>query len=272
MRVVGTRRIQIADLNTNLFVRKELDVEHALYLAELIENGTPMRDLIEVTDTAGHTNIIVDGRHRKDAYELAKIKEIEVKVLAFESEIEMIGYAYRANSGGSLPPPRHDTEHTVMLFIDRKESLKNIAQLLGLPIGMTRSYVAAIKAKETRQKIAKAISAVTDGGLTVAKAAENYGVDADSIKDHISGKRKGHKNGIDDIQRGLTTDYKSLGSKNAALLRSILDKFEDGDVTRKQVLAILDHLVDLQKGAARSLKSWRDRFEAKPGNKDKAAK
>ena len=74
MRVVGTRRIQIADLNTNLFVRKELDVEHALYLAELIENGTPMRDLIEVTDTADHTNIVVDGRHRKDAYELAKIK------------------------------------------------------------------------------------------------------------------------------------------------------------------------------------------------------
>jgi len=263
MKVLGMRRVRISDLQMNMFVRQELNENHAIYLGQLIENGVPMRDPIEVTDRDGVLNIVVEGRHRKEGYELARVEEVDVRVLECESEAEMIGYAYRANTGGSLPPTPQDTEHTVMLLIDNGETIKHIGELLGLPASMTRIYVKAVKAKIARQQIMKATSAITEGGLTVPQAAEKHNVDPDTLKAHLSGKRKKHKQGIADIQRNLTTAYKSQGSSNAALIRSLLEKLEDGDVTRKQVTEIFDHIAGLQKGAIRSFEGWRKRFEAK---------
>ncbi|MBI4713759.1 hypothetical protein HY771_01035 [Candidatus Uhrbacteria bacterium] len=244
-------------------MRRELDTEHALYLGQLIANGVTMRTPIEVTDCDGILNVVVDGRHRKEGYELAGMNEIDVRVLEFESEVEMIGYAYRANAGGSLPPTPEDTEHTVMLLIDKGESIKRISELLSLPPGMTRIYVKSVKSKSARKQLMKAASAVTDGGLTIAQAAEKHGVDPETLKDHLSGKRRKHKQGVADVQRQLTTAYKSMGSKNAALIRSLLEKLDDGDVTRRQVADIFAHINELQKSASRALEGWRSRFEVK---------
>ncbi|MBI2475016.1 hypothetical protein HYV69_01180 [Candidatus Uhrbacteria bacterium] len=260
---MGIRRVRVTDLKMNLFVRKELNTEHALYLGQLIESGVKMKDMIDVTDRGGEQNVVVEGRHRKEGYELAHVEDIDVRVLEFESEAEMIGYAYRANTGGSLPPTPQDTEHTVMLLIDKGETIKHIGELLGLPASMARIYVKSVKSKIARQNLMKATAAVTEGGLTVQQAAEKHGADFEDLKTHLSGKRKQRKNGVADIQRSLTSAYKSMGSSNAAMIRSLLEKLEDGDVTRKQVTEIFNHLTALQKSALRSIEGWRKRFEAK---------
>jgi hypothetical protein len=271
MRNKGTRTVKLADLQMNLFVRKALNQDHALYLADLIENGVQLRDLIEVTDRDGVMNIVVEGRHRKEAYELNNVAEVKVKVLEFDDEAEMIAYAYKANTGGSLPPTLQDTEHTIMMLLERGEAMKRIGELLGLPAGMARKYINSVKSKTSRQKLMKAASAITDGGLTVAKAAEQYEVDADALKQVLSGHKRKHKMGVAEVQRGLTKTYKSLSSKNAALIRSLLEKYEDGDVTERQVREIFAHIEQLQKRSTRAVSDWKKRFDAANGKPAKAS-
>ena len=262
MRIRGTRVVKLAELQTNLFVRKQLDQRRALYLGELISDGVEMKDPIEVTDRGGVQNIVVDGRHRKEGYELAGASETKAKVLEFEDEAEMIAYAYRANVGGSLPPTQEDTEHTIMLLLERSEPMKRISERLGLPAGMARKYINSVKSKTSRQKLMKAAAAITDGGLTVAKDAEQYDVEVDKLKEVLSGHKRKHKQGIAEIQRGLTKTYKSLGQKNAALIRSLLEKCEDGDVTERQVREIFAHIEQLQKQSAHSVADWKKRFDS----------
>jgi hypothetical protein len=263
MRKKEIRTVKISDLQVDLFVRKELDQDHALYLADLIENGVQMKDLIQVIDRDGMMNIVVDGRHRKEAYELNNVVEIKVQVLEFEDEIEMIAHAYKANTGGALPPTPQDTEHTITLLLDRGEPMKRIGELLGLPAGMARKYIQSVKSKASRQKLVKAAASITDGGLTVAKAAEQYGVDLEALKAIISGRRKKNtKMGIPEVQRDLTRNHQSLSQKNAAFFRAFLEKYEDGDVTEKHVEEVFVHVEQLQKQAARAVSNWKKRFHA----------
>lgn len=257
MKAKGTKVVKLTDIQTNLFVRKALNQDHVLYLAELIENNVEMKDLIEVTEDFQ----LVEGRHRKEAYELNGVKEVKVKILEFEDDGEMIAYAYKANTGGSLPPSPQDTEHTVMLLLGRGETRKHISELLCLPLEMTRRYVKEVQSKAVRAKIAQAAAAVTEGGLTVLKAAEHYSVDLDRLKDKLSGGKRGpHKRGVEEIQCGLTRTYKSLSSKNAALIRSLLEKYEDGDVTEQQMRDIFAHIEQLQKRSIRAIGDWKQRF------------
>lgn len=269
MKVIETRVANPAELTTNLFVRKALDQDRVLFLAELIENGVKMTDPIEITKDSE----IVDGRHRKEAYELNGKKEVEVRVLDFSNRVEMISYAYKANAGGAKPPTAADTEHTIMLLLSMKESVKKIGESLGLPPNVARKYIADVKSRMDRAHLQRAAAAVTDGGLTVAKAAEQYEVDPERLKEILSGKRRKSKSGIQDLHRGLTTLYKSVSSRNAATLRGLIEKYQDGDVTEKQVREILDHLKDLQRQSARSVSDWEARLNgmANPAKKAMAS-
>lgn len=259
MKTKGMKTVKLSELKENLFIRKELNQDHVLYLAELIENGVEMKDFIETTEDFQ----IVDGRHRKEAYELNKIDEIKVRILEFENEAEMIAYAYKANTGGSLPPSPEDTEHTIILLLGCSETKKRIGELLGLPIGMARRYINVVQSKTARAKLLRAKEAVTDGGLTVAKSAEQYDVDIDKLKEELLGHRqKCHKEGIAEIQRNLTKTHSSLSHKNAASIRRLLEQHEDGDVTERQVRNIFSHIEQLQKRSARAVKDWKQRFES----------
>lgn len=261
MKSKGMKVVKLADLKANLFVRRELNQEHALYLAELIETGVEMNDPIEITEDL----MVVDGRHRKEAFELNNVAEVKVRVLEFENEAEMIAYAYKANTGGSLPPSQSDTEHTVVVLLERGESKKRIGELLGLPAGLARKYVNQIESKANRAKVQRAVAAVVEGGLSAVKAAEQYGADLEKVKEALSPKKKGKANGIAEARRNLTRLFRSVSQKHSHLIRSLLDKYEDGDVTEKQVREVIDHLESLQKQSARSVADWRKRFDAVTG-------
>lgn len=250
--------VKIAGLKTNLFVREGLNEGHVLYLADLIDGGTELPPILITRDME-----IVDGRQRKEAFELNKRTEIPATFVDVRDDIQLIAMAYQANVGGSLPPTQQDTEHTIQLLLRRGVPKKQIADLLGLPASMARKYVNDVQSKTARLQLQKAVTAVTEAGLTIAKAAETYGVDLDKLKEIISGRRRKHKAGVADIQRGLSSTHKSLSLKNAALVRSLLEKYEDGDVSEKQAREIFEHIEDLQKKASRTFADWRKRFEAK---------
>lgn len=262
----NTITVAIKDLKRNLFVRGALNQDHALYLAELIAAGVKL-DPILVTNEL----VVVDGRHRIEAYELNIKTTVEAVIVSLATESELIGAAYRANTGGSLPPTIEDTEHTIEQLIENGETIKRIAELLGFPASMARKYVNTVKSKVARQKLMNAVAAVTDGGLTVAKAVEQYGVDAERLKEMMSGHRRKQKQGVAEMQRILTKTHKSLSLKNAALIRSLLEKLEDGDVSPRQVREIFAHIERLQKQSARAVVEWKRRFTAADGKSTKVA-
>ncbi len=260
------RIISITDLQENLFVRKALDQDHVLYLAELIDSGVEMRDPIEVAEIEspeGKVLTIIDGRHRKHAYELNNVTEIEVEVLEFEDEAEMISYAYQKNVGGAKPPTQADTEHTIDVLIRSGVPKKRIAELLNLPSYLARKYINLVHSKMERQKVMRAAAAVREGGLTLYKAAIQYDVDPESLKVALGGKKKPPKNRVEEIHRNLTKAYKSIGQRHAALIRNLIEKFDDGDVTEQQVNSVFNHIEKLQKQSARTIAEWKKRFEAK---------
>jgi transposase-like protein len=257
-KVKARKIMKIADLKTNLFVRQSLNQDHVLYLAQLVENGVKLPP-IRVT-VQGR---VIDGRHRIEAYELNDITEIEVEIVDIFDEIDLIAEAYKANAGGSLPPTTQDTEHTIMLLLERGESMKQIGEVLGLPTGMARKYVSSVRSKISRQKLMKAVAAVTEGGLTVAKAAEQFEVEKESLKNVLSGHKRKNKAGLAEVQRGITKSHSSLSQKNAALMQKIFDAFDDGDVSENQVREVFKHIGKLQRSASRAISGWKSRFDAK---------
>ena len=259
--------VSLSELQQNLFVRSALNQDHVLYLAELIQNGVELPP-VKVTDK----RVVIDGRHRIEAYELNNRKEIKVEVVDVKDDQNLISLAYRANVGGALPPTPQDTEHTVMVLLEQGEKVKQISDLLALPIGMTRKYVANVQSKVSHAKLQRAAAAVTDGGLTVAKAAEQYGADPEKLKQVLSGHRRQSKQGLTEIQRNLTRSYRSIGIKNATMLRRLFEKYEDGDFTEKQVESILHHVEKLQRQSSRSVADWKKRFESLNGKGAEPAK
>lgn len=253
--------LAIKDLHSKLFVRVGLNQDHALYLAELMEGGVKFPPIKVTSDL-----MVIDGRHRIEAYELNNRSHIEAEIINIDEQRDIIAEAYKANVGGALPPTKDDTEHTISLLLDCGESMKRIGELLGLPSAMARKYANSVKSKVARQKLMNAATAVTDSGLTMAKAAEQYGVDPDKLKDVLTGRRKRQKEGVGEIQRNITRSYKSLAQKNAILVRSLIEKHEDGDVTESQVREIFAHIEQLQKRATRAISDWKKRFET--GNKE----
>jgi len=255
MKRIETRPLK--EIRVNLFVRQELNEDHALYLASLLQNGVKLPP-IQITPDG----TIIDGRHRLEAHDCVKHTEIDCEIIEVENEVDLIKRAFRANADGPLPPTQQDIEHTVMLLLEHNESHKRIADILRLPPSLVRQYIKNVKSKMERAKIQRAVSAVSEGGLTVAKAAENCGVDPEKLKEVISGHRRKHKQGVNDLHRKITYLYKSKGSAIAGILRKLLDMFEDGDVSPKQVDAVFTHLEELNARPSRVIVEWKSRFGA----------
>ncbi len=259
MKVIGTKIIQLADLTESLFVRTSLNHDHVLALAELIESGVKMKTSIEITDK----NVMVDGRHRREAYGLNNITEVEAKVLSFDNDAEMIAYAYRSNTGGSLPPSRGDTEHTVRLLLDRKVAKKYIAEVLGLPNEVAMKYVNIVQSKFARQKLLQAAAAVVDDNMTAPKAAEQHGVDLDQLKQLLSGHKKKGKPCAAQKKAEISKTYRSFAAKQAQAVKWLLEKFDEGDVSESQVKEVIESIEGMQKRWVNSIRDWKARLEAK---------
>ena len=258
------RTVKLADINTDLFVRKELDWDWIAELAEILGGGGKFHTLMKVTPDLR----LIEGRHRKEAFEINNVAEVECEFVDVASRIEFIAEAFRSNVGGAKPPTQADIAHTVELLLAEGVAKRQIAEILpGLPPSMVRKYIADVQRQMERSKLTRAMSAVTDGGLTVAKAAEQYGVDSEKLREYLGGARKKTKQGLAEFRRALSLSFKSSSQKNAAALRKIIEKFEDGDFTEKQARELFAHMEHLQKVATRKTVDWKKRFLAKAESK-----
>lgn len=250
------KTILIADVKKDFYVRKQLDDERVLMFAALYESGAKVPPIVINED-----NVLIDGRHRLEAREYLDFKNIEAEVREITDKVKLITEAFRSNVGGPLPPTLQDTEQTIEMLLELGETRKSIAKHLRMPPAMIRKLVGNVQSRLARKKLQAAASSVTEGGLTVVKAAEQYKVDIDALKETLS-PRRNKKHGIPEIQRQLTSTYKSVSIKNSKLCKSLLEKFEDGDLTEKQTREILDHLSTLTRQTYHNVMEWKGRFNA----------
>jgi len=252
-----TKMVALKDLKLNLFVRECLNQDHALHLAALLENGVKLPPIKVNPDL-----IVIDGRHRIEAHDVLSRKQIEVEVVDITDETKLIAEAYKANIGGSLLPTKEDTEHTVTLLVERGESIRTIAEMLALPPGITRSYVAGVKSIIARRNLQRAAESVTNGVHTTIQAAEKYKVDLDTLKEKMDGRRHPPKHGVPELKRQISKLYRSTAQKNAGVFKGLLHKYQDAVITEQQVTVLIKHVEGLQDNQSRTLLKWKQRFEA----------
>lgn len=249
----------VSDISFDFFVRKELNHDWAYQLSELIESGVDLDPIYITRDNKG-----IDGRHRLEAHGAAKKTEIRAKIVEADSEEELIAFALKCNWGGALPPSSGDIEHTIHELLNRGVPKKQIAETLTfIPGRLVRKYLAEVESKLHRSKLAKAATAVAEGGLNVPTAASQYNVEEKDLRAMLSNttKRKS-KNGINELEREFSNRFRTNGNRTAASLRRVLELYQDGDVTHKQVIKVFNHLEHLLKLEARSVGGWRKRFDA----------
>ncbi len=249
----------IEDLTEDFYVRTQLDSDWAFQLAELIESGVEM-DPIYIT----RDNKVIDGRHRLHGHNAAGKKEIRCKIVESDSDVELVAFALKCNMGGSMPPSKADFEHVIRELLNRGVPKRQLVDTLPmLPGSLVRKYLKDVESRMHRAQLAKAATAVAEGGLNVQTAAAQYNVDEKDLKAILSptSKRKS-KSGIDELEREFSMRFRGNGNRTAASLRRILDMYQDCDVTHKQVLKVFNHLEHLLKRESRAIAGWRKRFDA----------
>lgn len=248
---------QIEDLKLDLYVRQTLNSERILQLAELMENGIEVEP-IQITPDGR----VIDGRHRIEAHELLKRTEIVCEIVEVRDDLQLISLAYKANTGGALPPTRADTEHVVMLLLNHGATHRSIGEHLGLTMSLARKYIGAVKARMERAKLRSAADAVAEGNLTAAQAATQFDVDLQALKLHIGGDKK-RKKTVAIFLTELTTLHRSAGSKLGKAMKNVLEMYEDGELTVTQAKEVIEKLEELQKAQARNTANWKKRLVAK---------
>ena len=260
--------VTLSELKTNLFVRERLDDDRVTMLLDLFTAGKEIDPIVVNRDRE-----IIDGRHRRMMYEIADRHQFLALEVDISNPEELIAVAYKANAGGALPPTREDTEHTVSQLVARNASAKRIAEVLALPVEVVRHYVKEVRAKVERRAIQVAINDITAGGLTVSAAAEKHGLDIEKLKAAISPKKKKERRHVvGEIQRQVTTLFRSSSRKVSHVCQSLFERLDDGDFTIEQVQEVLEHIEHLQDRSRKSLSEAMRRLKARAnGSTDEKA-
>jgi hypothetical protein len=249
----------IKDLTEDFYVRTALNSDWAYQLAELIESGVEMEPIYITRDGK-----VIDGRHRLQAHGAANRTEIKCKIVEVDNDVELVAFALKCNMGGAMPPSKADFEHVIRELLNRGVPKKQLADTLPmLPGSLVRKYLKDVESRMHRAQLAKAATAVAEGGLNVPTASLQYNVEEKDLKAILSGtsKRKS-KNGIEELEHEFSMRFRSNGNRTAASLRKVLEMYQDGDVSHKQVLGMFTHLEHLLKRETRAIAGWRKRFDA----------
>ena len=258
-----TAVMKLNDIKETFYVRVALSEEHVLRFAELYEHKAEV-PLIKVTEG---TMQLIDGRHRKAAMLLYGLTEAEVELVAEAEFPELIIQALKANVGGSLPPSKADIQLTIKILLEKKVTQKwiisQIHEMVGFPKSLVRRWLDNVHSELSKAKKVRALNAVTEGGMTVPDAAKEFGVDPETIKDAIRGKRKkAGELGANAIKGGITTKFKSLWASNGRLLRKLSQGYEDGEVTKECLQDVLAHIEHQVKNLTDNSLAWQRRLEA----------
>lgn len=264
------RVVALKDVKTNFFVRKGIDQDHVLMLAELYESAllenkgdqvqaSKAIAAIEVTSDL----VMVDGRHRKEAMELAGITEARVEDVGSLTDAEIIVRASRANYGGSLPPTREDMIYTVEQMITRMgmSAATVEAHMTMIPKTVIRKYINMANKRINESKIKMALGDIASG-MGLLQAARVHGLKAEALKLVIEGKKPKSKAGTAQLNSQLSTYAKTFGLQTTRVVNKALEDYKDGEIAFETAQTVVNHYGHLLRRMFLRVSDWDNRLKA----------
>lgn len=255
--------VLLEQIHQEFYVRDHLDTDRVEQLSKLYKAGADIPPILLANEDG--KLVLVYGRHRMKAREAAGFKEIQAIVRAFKNRAEMIVEAFKENVGGSLPPTENDIRRTLNLLLDqnlsRKAVMETVASQTGYPLEVLRRYMDDVQTLRAKQKMSKAITAISEDGLTVPQAAEKFGIETGKIRAALTGKKVGRES-LSDISSGLSHRYRCHGHKNSALFQQIMRQIEEGRFGMTDLKRVFKHLRHLLRREATYVNDWEKRLTA----------
>jgi hypothetical protein len=270
-----TKTVNLADIKITAYARRELNQDQVLMLAELYEAALMQHgDDVNASQNSGISLIkvtadmeMIDGRHRKEAMELAGYKATKVIEESALSPVNLLSQAAQANIGGSLPPKREDIQYIVEQFMKMGLAAPAIRSAMPwLPVTVVNKYLklASNHLAEVRMKLA--IQAVNGGEVSLKQAAKTYDVKEEFLAEKITGKRVIQKVGMAQINGAITRAFQSLSHTVGTQISNVLEDFRDGEIPERQAEAVIDHFSHLVGRLNMRIADWKNRLnKAKVG-------
>lgn len=253
------KMIPVTDLKVTWYVRRQLDQDNVLRLAELYAAGVDISPL-EVTEDLE----IIDGRHRKEAAELADIKELPCVILKGLSGYERITESLRANCGGALPASREDIQYSIEQMIV-KHGLKRaqiIKQLTFLPGSVIGKYVDDAMSHLNQIHIKNALDDIAERGLSITQAANLHGIDPETLRRVISGKGKRKRANVAGFMGTLSNMNRGNSQNLGRLFVKMLRSYEDREIPEETVKQVFAHARELLNKQVKVCTQYEGRFRA----------
>lgn len=257
--------LPVAELKMTFDVRRALNEDRVLYFMELLEAGVNVPP-IEVIRGTMHVH---DGRHRKAALDHLNRKNAECVLVEPMEYVDQMMDAFTKNvSNCPFPPTRADIIFVMRQLLEAGTPNSHVQQrfqLLYRP-SHVRDLLKEAHSVIASAKMARAKNAVAHGELSVKAAAEEHGVALETLQSEITGlKKKRRATSVSDIKRDISNRHRANTQKTVKILRDLIDKFDDGEMTEKSVLEVLLHVRHLYDGAAKRLDEWFERLETTKG-------
>lgn len=258
----------LKDIKETFFVRAELDQDRIAFFVKLLEAGEklPPLKITKKTDEL-QDGELVDGRHRRAAYERVKRQQVPVEVdPSIKTREDAILAAFAANMGGPQPPKDRDYTHTVQILLKAGirpgRVAKRLSEATSIPLVVYKRYVSNVQSTLAKHRLVQARNAIADDGLSVAAAAEKYDVDPAKLRAEIRGyKKKEAASELSAIKAGISSRFKAFSAVNGKLPSKLRELHDSGELKTPDIEAILQHYGEKLQDMSLQFRNWLVRLE-----------
>ncbi len=256
--------IPIAKIHSAFYVRKVLNEARVSQLIKLVQGGVTLEPIEVWQNPADGFYELIAGRHRVEAYTRLEQTEVLAHLIDEPEFDKRVARAVQSNEGGALTPTDDDYASAIATMLDHGTPRKRIIEIFPLPKSYTIQMIHNVLSKRAHVAINRAVSDVTNHGLTVAQAAAKHDVDPASLKAALDpkGRRKAPVTTADFLS-GAAQRFKAFSMSNTADYKKLMDAWEDGVLTTDECRAVIASLAKRYRNAVAMLEDWRARFETR---------
>lgn len=245
--------VKIADLIIDVFVREKTDPEYVFHLATLYEAGVEM-DPIEIT-LSKH---VIEGRHRIEAANLVGRTEINAIIGPDRQRKDMIADAMIANLGGKRAPTREDILIAIEAMLRSGASERWVRERIPFPAEVMKVYMADVKSRIQKKKIAEAKVLLTEG-LTIDQAADKVGIPMQTIQDALV-TRPRKEVSLQQFKGSMVVRNRRAGQSNRQVFDAAMKAFLDGEATKDEVFEVIASVENHGRLSVKAAEDFRLRF------------
>ena len=262
------RTLKLADIKERFYVQVNLDETRVNHFMDLKTAKAELSPIQIGFLNDSEELILIDGRHRKVAYEWLGNTATDCIVKHYASEADMIVEALEANVGGSLPPKPEDITHVMELLlasgVSRREIIRKVTGRTGFPAKLVATHVRNVQNVLTQARLRRAVHAVAEGGKTIEEAAQEYDVNLERLRTELlKGKKLDENEGVTNLSQAQAWTNKKVGSLNRSLARlygKISRDLGDGLLTLEQAEDIMEYMGKMVQRIVSSHDDWKSRI------------